>query len=459
MLRRIQQRLFLFLLASASLALVFQVLFQFNLRQGFLDNINKDESALLAKILARKYERKGSLDFIKKPPSSWPHSLQYVLPVWETETRLILLDAERNLIKGSALSPDDLEKVTPLRDEAGHTIGYFHLRPKTEIANTANLAYLTTQKYGILIISAPVLILCVILSLFAARRLLRPINDLACGIHLLSTGDYSVRIPINTLDELGQLESDFNSLAQILENNEKNRRQLVADIAHDLRTPLTIIRGETKALLDGIRPTSKEALASLNAEATSLSRMVDDLYQLSLYDISALHYTKEQVDLVEMLQQSAEQVRPQFDAKGLTLTLSFPQRVAVMHADHQRLCQLFANLFDNSLKYTEAGGRLEVSVASQPQTVVIQFQDSAPSVPDQDLPRIFDRLFRVDSSRQRKEGGSGLGLAICKSIVKAHEGSIEAGRSGLGGLLISITLPVNGCLPGERGEETADETT
>jgi two-component system sensor histidine kinase BaeS len=256
--------------------------------------------------------------------------------------------------------------MTPLRDEAGHTIGYFHLRPKTEIANSANLAYLTTQRYGILIISAPVLILCIILSLFASRRLLRPINDLARGIHLLSKGDYSVRIPINTFDELGQLESDFNSLAQIMENNEKNRRQLVADIAHDLRTPLTIIRGETKALLDGIRPTSKEALASLNAEATSLSRMVEDLYQLSLYDISALHYTKEQVDLVERLQQSAEQVRPQFDAKGLTLSLSCPQRVAVILADHQRLCQLFANLFDNSLKYTEAGGDWRSALNSSP---------------------------------------------------------------------------------------------
>jgi two-component system sensor histidine kinase BaeS len=102
---------------------------------------------------------------------------------------------------------------------------------------------------------------------------------------------------------------------------------------------------------------------------------------------------------------------------------------------------------------------LEVSVEFQPQALVIRFQDSAPSVPDQDLPRIFDRLFRVDSSRQRKAGGSGLGLAICKSIVKAHEGSIEAGSSGLGGLLISITLPVNGCLPGERREETACDTT
>lgn len=439
MLRRIQQRLFLFILASAALALVCQVLFQFNLRQGFLDHINSNEKELIAKLLTNARVRKGSWDFITKPPSYWPHSLQFVLPKWETESRLLLLDDEQNLIKGIALSPEDKEKMIPLVND-GHPLGYFYLRPKTEIADSANLAYFTTQKYGALIISIPVLFVCIILSLFASRRLLLPINALARGIHLLSKGEYSVRLPINTLDELGQLESDFNSLAQVLENNEKSRRQLVADIAHDLRTPLTIIRGETKALMDGIRPTTKEALASLNAEATYLSRMVDDLYHLSLYDISAMHYVKEEIDLVEKLTKIAELVRPHFAAKGITLTLSCPP-AAVIFGDRQRLHQLFSNLFDNSLKYTDANGQVAVTAEHRPGAVVIQFQDSTPAVPNQDLPRIFDRLYRVDNSRQRNSGGSGLGLAICKSIVTAHEGTIEAGKSSLGGLSITITLP------------------
>ncbi|MDD5760008.1 MAG: ATP-binding protein [Desulfobulbaceae bacterium] len=444
MIRKIQLLLFIFIIAAAGVTISCQIFFQFNLRQGFLDQINKEQEDLLGKLLVHAYELKSngsSWDFIKKPPTDWPHSLQYVLPVWEIESRLILLDADRNLILGGNYSPDDHQKMTPLV-KGSETLGYFHLRRKVEIADSANRTYFTRQKYGALILSGPVLLVCVILSMFAARRLLRPIHALACGIKLLAEGDYSARIPVSSLDELGQLSNDFNSLALLLESNEKNRQQLVADIAHDLRTPLMILQGEIKALKDGVRPVTTEAMDSLNEEVSHLRQMVDDLYQLSQYDISALHYDKEEVDPIKMLQRITDKVRPQFAAKGVTLTLTCPPPTASMLADRKRLHQLFSNLFDNSLKYTDPGGRLEVIAEYRQGAVVIQFQDSAPSVPDQDLPLIFDRQYRVKNSRNRSSNGSGLGLAICRCIVQAHEGTIEADKSILGGLAITITLPV-----------------
>lgn len=441
MIHKIQQLLFAFIIAAAALTIGCQLFFQFHLRQSFLDNINNEDTVQFSKILARAYEKRGTWDFIKKPPSDWPHSLQFALPAWETESRLILLDAERNLIKGSALSPDDQEKMIPLLND-GHTLGYFYLRPKTEITSSATDTYLTTQEYGVLVIIGPVLFFCVILSLFAARRLLRPIHALTRGIELLAGGDYSARIPISSLDELGRLSNDFNSLALILENNEKTRQQLVGDIAHDLRTPLMILQGEIKALKDGVRPSTTEAMDSLTEEVSHLCHMVDDLYQLSQYDISALTYDKEEVNPLKMLQRISDQVRPQFAAKGIALTLTCPTSSASLFADRKRLHQLFSNLFDNSLNYTDAGGRLEVIAEYNSGTMVIRFQDSAPSVPEQDLPRIFDRLYRVKNSRHRSPGSSGLGLAICKCIVNAHEGTIEADKSSLGGLSITVILPV-----------------
>jgi len=442
MIRRIQHLLFAFFIAVAVVTLACQLFFQFSLRQSFLDHLNKDEEGLVSDALIFSYRTNGSSwDFLKKSSVEWPHALRFVLPELEVESRVILLDADRNLIMGNRVTPRDQEELTPLLDD-GHTLGYLYLRPKQEITDAADLTYLETQEKGLLIISGPVLLACVLLSLFATRRLLRPIHSLAGGIQLLAEGDYSVRIPIKSLDELGRLSNDFNSLALILENNEKNRQQMVADIAHDLRTPLMILKGEIKALKDGVRPTTMESMDSLDEEVTHLSHMVDDLYHLSLYDISALHYDKEVVDLVKMLQRMTDQVRPQFAAQGIALTLTCPSSAVSMFADRKRLHQLFANLFDNSLKYTDPEGRLEVIAEYRPGAMAIRFQDSAPSVPDQDLPHIFDRLYRVKSSRHRSPGGSGLGLAICKSIVKAHEGSIEAGKSSLGGLSIIITLPV-----------------
>ncbi|EKD40360.1 MAG: hypothetical protein ACD_75C00075G0001, partial [uncultured bacterium] len=267
-------------------------------------------------------------------------------------------------------------------------------------------------------------------------------GELAAATHRMAAGEFSTRVPVTTADELGRLAGDFNTLALTLESNEKARRQWVADISHELRTPLAVLRGEIEAIQDGVRNFDPESLRSLHQEVLRLGRLVDDLHQLSMSDLGALTYRREQQDLVIVLEQSLEFYRPEFVRKNIDLQADLPVSAPVnLFADQERLRQLFANLLDNSLKYTDEQGVVAVRLAIDADKVLIDFQDSAPRVAESDLPKLFDRLYRVENSRNRATGGSGLGLAICRNIVEAHDGAITASLSPLGGVWIQITFP------------------
>jgi two-component system sensor histidine kinase BaeS len=270
----------------------------------------------------------------------------------------------------------------------------------------------------------------------------RPIRNLAAATREVASGHYDTRLPVRSSDELGRLARDFNAMAGTLESHEKARRGWIADISHELRTPVAVLRGEIEALLDGIRPITPERIRSLHGETLRLHRLVEDLYQLSLSDLGALTYRKEPLDPADLLRRVIETYRPAFQDKGLGISLHLPadlkQRI---FGDRERLEQLFTNLVENSLRFTDPGGQLRISGSGEGDRVVIEFQDSPPGVPEAELERLFDRLYRLESSRSRASGGAGLGLAICKNIVEAHSGTISAQASPWGGLLIRISLP------------------
>ena len=207
-----------------------------------------------------------------------------------------------------------------------------------------------------------------------------------------------------------------------------------------MRTPLSILRGEIEALQDGTRPLDAAAVASLHEEVWRLRRLVDDLYQLSLSDLGALQYRKEPVQVDVVLREEVTSLAAALREKKITLDVQINPGLA-LDADAGRLRQLFSNLLHNSLRYTDRGGRLRVRAAMEDGSMVIDVQDSAPGVVEAALPRIFDRLYRVERSRSRDSGGAGLGLAICQRIVQAHHGSITAHPSPLGGLWIRIRFP------------------
>ncbi|HID4614629.1 TPA: two-component system sensor histidine kinase BaeS, partial [Pluralibacter gergoviae] len=280
-----------------------------------------------------------------------------------------------------------------------------------------------------------------------ARGLLAPVKRLVEGTHRLAAGDFTTRVTATGSDELGKLAQDFNQLASTLERNQQMRRDFMADISHELRTPLAVLRGELEAIQDGVRKFTPESVSSLQAEVGTLTKLVDDLHQLSMSDEGALAYQKAPVDIVSLLEMAGGAFRERFAGRGLALNLSLPESATVF-GDRDRLLQLFNNLLENSLRYTDAGGQLLIEARKTAQHVTLTFADSGPGVTDEQLEMLCERFYRAESSRNRASGGSGLGLAICVNIAAAHGGRLSAAHSPFGGVSITVELPLDRDLPG-----------
>jgi two-component system sensor histidine kinase BaeS len=355
--------------------------------------------------------------------------------------RMALLDTDKSVIVGQAGEPGGLE-LHPVMVNA-KAVGYLGVLPGPPAKELAELRFEKQHAHSLTVITAVMLLLSAAFGIPLAYTLVRPLRRIAEASRQLALGDYTTRLPVSTSDEIGQLARDINDLARALQETERSRRQWVADISHELRTPLSVLRGEVEALQDGMRPWSTEALDSLHGEILQLSRLVDELYQLSLSDAGALTYHKAKTDPVMLLEETIADLANEFRKKDLRLTLgNVPGRTVYVRADADRLMQLYRNLLTNSLKYTQSGGRVDLAVGLVGDSLLLDFQDTAPGVPDAALAHLFDRFYRVDNSRSRATGGAGLGLAICRNIVEAHDGRIVARHSPLGGLWLRVELPV-----------------
>jgi two-component system sensor histidine kinase BaeS len=471
-------RLFLVLLtASALVACGMFVIMHWNIDRGFLRYVNTLDQERLERLAAeveRSYATAGSWDFIRDEPRNLLHLMVKTLPEGHVrpehldrlerrlerrqgrrerpeppppgmahlfELRVQLLDSAGNHLAGPPQPLPAKEMIT--LHYQGQRIGALGLMPQKSLADAHQLRFLKEQKLALAQVAGLTLLVAALFSLPLARRLVRPLRQLAAATRRLATGTYVERVAVTSKDELGQLASDFNLLALTLQQNETTRRQWIADISHELRTPLTVLRGEIEALQDGVRPLTPAALASLHGEALRLGRLVDDLYQLSLSDLGALQYRKELLAPKTILLTALAPLRPLFAEKGIALREKFaPGADLEILADPQRLHQLFANLLDNALKYTDPPGSLELRMERRGPTLQIELCDSAPTVATAELERLFERLFRVEGSRSRATGGAGLGLAICRNIAEAHQGTLIATPSPLGGLCLTLTLPL-----------------
>jgi two-component system sensor histidine kinase BaeS len=458
---RITYRLFFALLgATVAVVLCMSLLLQWSMDRGFLRYVNTlDQTRLenLAAELERAYAEQGSWEFLRADPGSWLR--RATGRDWPGEksagprptggdthrppprsSRLVILDADRQPLFGSGPEVGKAA-LRPLR-VGGEVVGYLGIRKRERLTDIHELQFVQQQKLAMVVVAAVILLVSAGLSLPLANRLLRPVRSLAAATHSLTAGRYGTRVPVDSSDELGKLARDFNALALTLEKNEQTRRQWLADISHELRTPLAVLRGEIEAIEDGVRQPTPEAVRSLHAEVLHLGRLVDDLHQLALSDLGALTYRKEPVDIGGVLAGVVETFRPDAVRKGLALDVDLPRREAPVFADRERLRQLFANLLDNALKYTDAGGRVEVRLECGEREAVVNVLDSAPGVPEAALGKLFERFYRFESSRSRKTGGAGLGLAICRNIVEAHEGVLTARPSPLGGVWLEVRLPL-----------------
>jgi two-component system sensor histidine kinase BaeS len=356
--------------------------------------------------------------------------------------RVMLLDAEKKIIIGR---PDLLQQLNLrpiLYDD--HIVAYLGLLPGKAVSYLSELRFIEKQSDSYLWISLLMIILSACLAMLLAFLLERQLIRITSMAKALAAGRYDNRLTVESNDELGQLARDMNDLAAGLEQSELARRRWVADISHELRTPLAVLRGELEALQDGIRPLTISAIDSLVGDVMRLNRLTEDLYQLSLSDQGALTYRKAHINPAEILQQDLALFQPEFNNKNININWKNDLSGAVfIYGDQHRLSQLFSNLLTNSLNYTDNHGMLEIHINTENNLLLIDISDTEPGVDSTELPKLFDRFYRVESSRNSNRGGAGLGLAICSNIVEAHNGKIQAFNSAMNGLCIHIEFPLS----------------
>lgn len=374
------------------------------------------------------------------PPPGPPPEPGNGMPPHGWRTQFWVTDASADVLVGprAPVPPDGTRRAITVN---GQDVGWVIASPVERLTRNTDINFDRQQRRTSWLIVALSTLLAALATFPLARGLLAPVKRLVEGTHKLAAGDFSTRVNTGSQDELGRLAQDFNQLASTLEKNQQMRRDFMADISHELRTPLAVLRGELEAIQDGVRQFTPESVTSLQAEVATLTKLVNDLHQLSMSDEGALAYQKSAVDVVSLLEVAAAAFRERFASRKLTIDMILPDRAQVF-GDPDRLMQLFNNLLENSLRYTDSGGSMQISACAQTDKLALTFADSAPGVTDLQLSKLFERFYRTEGSRNRASGGSGLGLAICQNIVEAHGGTIRATHSPFGGVSITVELPL-----------------
>jgi signal transduction histidine kinase len=283
--------------------------------------------------------------------------------------------------------------------------------------------------------------LALVIGLLLVRRVVDPLAEVIAAAHSVSAGNLAARAKMSGLSDLQVLSDSFNQMAESLEQNDRERRELLAIVAHELRTPLTVLRGRLEGIVDGIYPADEAHIAGALEETYLLERLVDDLRLLALAEARQLHFDRKPVDVSDLARRTVELFGPEAEEKNIQLKLDAESGLPELEADPQRLGQAVANLIGNALRYVPEGGQVDVIVKKTGEGAVsVVVSDNGPGVPPADLPHIFDRFWRGDAARTRLIAGTGLGLAIAKELVEAQGGSISARNRSQGGLEAVISF-------------------
>ncbi|GEK47599.1 two-component sensor histidine kinase [Bisbaumannia pacifica] len=428
-----------------------------SLDQGFIDYLETTQAnraRQLAEALGEEWRRRGDWQWLRETHRAWYRLVRQQLLAGREDPRglepplgnardFVLNDAQGLPVIGLERRHDEEEAPElvwlPIESD-GEKVGSLGYRRPESLMARMDRVFLERQQRNLSIIVASLVVASLLLAGGLSWWLGRRTGGMALATRRLTEGDYSMRLTERGHDELSRLAHDFNVLAATLEANRQARSRWVADIAHELRTPLAVLHGEIEAMQDGIRPLNETSLHSLAQEVAQLERLVADLRLLAQSDAGALEASLAPLDLSEALATRLEEARGWLEDRGLTLETHI-QGPAPIRGDMQRLRQLWNNLLDNSCAYTEAPGHLRVTLSHDAERVRVTWEDSAPEVPAAALPRLTERLYRVEGSRNRASGGSGLGLAIAKALVTTHGGRMHASPSPLGGLCWTLEFP------------------
>lgn len=449
-------KLFLALLAVCSaVALMQAAAMRISIERGFFGYLNEQGQQSMDELLPRlsaSYREHDGWDYLHGHLNRWIETIRPKLPLDFGDLQPTIADQTGAIIRMGLLD-ENLVRIAgnpqvnansirhPIVID-GRTVGWIAMISFEEVLAPGEAQFLSLQLRMLWIITAISVLVIAFVTFLVTKTLLRRVRRLAQATHALAAGNYAQHIEPGPRDELGSLAQDFNRMAQSLEHHEQARHAFMADISHELRTPMAVIRAELEAIQDGVRSATAESLDVMHQEVAHMGKLIGDLHDLSLTTVGGQAYRRMPIDLTLLLQTVTTSMRRRFEGAGLHLKTDIPEESMLVVGDETRLQQLFANLLENSLRYTATGGEVWVRCLLQHASVGIQIEDSAPGVPPDKLGHLFERFYRVEASRNRASGGSGLGLAICRNIVNAHHGQIKAMASQLGGLVIFIEIPL-----------------
>jgi len=307
---------------------------------------------------------------------------------------------------------------------------------------TETFRFLTDFWWQFLLAGALAAGIALVVARWLARGMTQPLRDMAAAAQKMETGDYSQRVHTRSRDEVGQLATAFNRMSAELQDLEQSRRDLLANVSHELKTPITAIRAHLENLLDGVEQPDPTTLQVMLTQTERLGRLIEQLLELSRLESGELPLLREETPLAPLVTQVLSEIEVARSDRGVAVESALPTDLPAVDVDRERVHQVLFNLVDNAVRFTPAGGAVTVSAHAYNGSVEIRVADTGVGIPPEHLPRLFERFYRADPSRSREDGGTGIGLAIARSVVEAHGGHIKA-ESELGtGSVFTFDLPV-----------------
>lgn len=405
--------------------------------------VERSEQACFGRVafeLYRYYRERGGWEGIQPYVEQWG-SLYGRRIILTDSCGIVVADSQGELL-GQQYHPSTPGMRFPPPWE-GDSVGTFYISPESSAVFPS--PWSLSQAIGRFLLWGALLAVAValLITYFLSRRISAPVKALTLAARQLGRGDLSQRVQSKDKGELGELAQAFNAMAENLKRNEQLQRNMIADTAHELRTPLSNLKGYLEAIRDGVVRPDPDTIRSLDEEANLLSRLVDDLQELSLAEAHELKLNCQAGNIKKLVNQAIAVRQNQAATKGVLVSAKMPKRLPQVNIDSRRISQVLLNLIDNAITHTLRGGIITIAARQLDSWVEISVEDTGEGIPAEDLPNVFERFYRVDKSRTRATGGTGLGLVIAKSLVEAHHGTIAV-ESELGkGSRFSFTIPVS----------------